>query len=149
MRDLGRLLGHFQPGDRARVEGAGQSSDEAVTALVDGLLDLREKARAEKDFARSDALRNLLNDSGVEVHDGRERARSEAASSCLDPLMERLIALRTSSRANKDFATADALRRRRRAATAATEARRHALATPLTDLVELGELRAHAAADLG
>lgn len=110
MRDLGRLLGHFQPGDRARVEGAGQSSDEAVTALVDGLLDLREKARAEKDFARSDALRNLLNDSGVEVHDGRERARSEAASSCLDPLMERLIALRTSSRANKDFATADALR---------------------------------------
>jgi hypothetical protein len=42
---------------------------EAVSPLVEGLLTLRAKARADKDFATSDQIRDQLTAAGVEVRD--------------------------------------------------------------------------------
>ncbi len=54
--------------------GAGDSSDErrlhdAVDALVATLLDQRQAARAAKDFATADALRDQIKAAGIEVED--------------------------------------------------------------------------------
>jgi cysteinyl-tRNA synthetase len=40
-----------------------------VDALVSGLLEQRATARAEKDFATSDAIRDRLKEAGVEITD--------------------------------------------------------------------------------
>ena len=43
-----------------------------VDALVQGLLEEREKARAEKDWARADAIRDQLKAAGIEIEDTPE-----------------------------------------------------------------------------
>ncbi|MBU2076345.1 MAG: cysteine--tRNA ligase [Actinobacteria bacterium] len=53
--------------------GPAASGDERLTAVVDalvsGLLDQRASARAEKDFATADAIRDRLKQAGVEITD--------------------------------------------------------------------------------
>jgi len=53
--------------------GAGSSDDAALTAAVDalvaGLLEQRAQARAEKDFARADLIRDQITTAGIEVED--------------------------------------------------------------------------------
>ena len=53
--------------------GPAASGDERLTAVVDalvsGLLDQRATARAEKDFATADAIRDRLKQAGVEITD--------------------------------------------------------------------------------
>ena len=55
------------------VWGAPGSSDAKLTAAVDalvaGLLDQRDRARADKDFAAADAIRDQLKAAGIEVED--------------------------------------------------------------------------------
>jgi cysteinyl-tRNA synthetase len=41
----------------------------AVDALVAGLLEQRAKARADKDFATADAIRDQIKAAGIEVED--------------------------------------------------------------------------------
>jgi cysteinyl-tRNA synthetase len=58
----------------AHWSGAGGSSDEArlhdaVDALVASLLDQRQAARAAKDFATADAIRDQIKAAGIEVED--------------------------------------------------------------------------------
>ena len=53
-------------------EKAGNENTELVAGLVDFLIDLRKKARANKDFATSDQIRNHLAELGVEVKDTKE-----------------------------------------------------------------------------
>ncbi|MBW3069215.1 cysteine--tRNA ligase [Actinomyces sp. 594] len=59
---------------RARVIGAGSGADDAamraLDRLVTGLLEQRAQARAAKDWARADALREELAAAGVVVEDG-------------------------------------------------------------------------------
>ena len=50
---------------RVRPVDAQLSEDEIEAALLD-----RKQARADKDFARSDAIRDTLSGKGVEVMDG-------------------------------------------------------------------------------
>ena len=50
---------------RVRPAEASLTADEIEARLAD-----RKAARAEKDFARSDAIRDALTDAGVEVMDG-------------------------------------------------------------------------------
>ena len=73
LRDLGRLLGLFHPGDLQRMGRA-----EEQGALLEGalrlLLDLRQQAREHKDFALSDRIRDGLTALGIEVMDGAEGA---------------------------------------------------------------------------
>ncbi len=72
MRDLGRLLGLLQVGDLARVEKAGMDEDSELATLVEQILAARTKARADKDWARADILRDALTDAGIQVLDSAE-----------------------------------------------------------------------------
>ena len=49
---------------------SGPDSDEALSALVDSMIALRWQAKAEKNFALSDALRDALDNAGIDVKDG-------------------------------------------------------------------------------
>jgi cysteinyl-tRNA synthetase len=76
LRDLGRLIGLFQPGDgrdtaATATAGAGDERLAQVMALV---LDLRAQARARRDFAASDQIRDRLKAAGIEVKDGKDGA---------------------------------------------------------------------------
>ena len=53
-------------------EKNGNENTNLVAGLVDFLIDLRKKAKANKDFATSDQIRNHLGDLGVEVKDTKE-----------------------------------------------------------------------------
>jgi cysteinyl-tRNA synthetase len=57
--------------DEAATAGAEQ---EALDKVMQIILDLRQQARADKDWALSDKLRDALNDAGVTVKDGKEGA---------------------------------------------------------------------------
>lgn len=51
------------------ASGAGDAAHRALTDLVDALLEQRQKARAERDFATADLLRDRLLASGIAVED--------------------------------------------------------------------------------
>ncbi|MEZ4595566.1 MAG: hypothetical protein R3C32_01325 [Chloroflexota bacterium] len=61
----------------ARLGGAAgtadrTSADARLAPLVDLLVDLRDRARAERDWRRADWIRDALVDAGIEVRDGAE-----------------------------------------------------------------------------
>jgi cysteinyl-tRNA synthetase len=77
LRDCGRLLGLFQPGDIAKpTTSAASASNEADQGLVDGLmqllLDLRQQARARRDFATADQIRDHLQGLAITVTDSKD-----------------------------------------------------------------------------
>ena len=49
--------------------GRRRALTDAVDVLVAGLLEQRAKARADKDFARADAIRDRIKAAGIEVED--------------------------------------------------------------------------------
>ncbi len=55
---------------------AGTDTDDRATEVLDGvvnlLLDMRVKAKADKDFATSDGIRNALKELGITVMDGKD-----------------------------------------------------------------------------
>jgi len=54
--------------------GTGRAEREALSVLVDAAIEERAQARAAKDWARADALRDRLGAAGVVLEDGREGA---------------------------------------------------------------------------
>ncbi len=52
-------------------ENANQGQD-VLAPVVQILIDMRNEAKANKDYARSDAIRKQLADAGVELKDGKE-----------------------------------------------------------------------------
>ncbi len=70
VRGMLDLLG-LDPADPAWGSGGGTEDKltAAVDALVSGLLDDRARARAEKDFATADAIRDRIKAAGIEVED--------------------------------------------------------------------------------
>ncbi len=67
-RMLGLLgLDPLDPVWRGQVSGT--PSEEVIDALVSALLDQRDDARARRDFAAADAIRDRLREAGVEVED--------------------------------------------------------------------------------
>jgi cysteinyl-tRNA synthetase len=76
LRDLGRLLGLFQPGD-GKDTGVAAADDEegaAVAAAMAKVLALRQTVRAQKRFADSDKIRAALTAAGIVVKDGKDGA---------------------------------------------------------------------------
>ncbi|MBE7324695.1 cysteine--tRNA ligase [Nocardioides sp. Y6] len=62
----------LHPGDEAWATGASDDTarlTEAVDALVAGLLEQRQQARATKDFAAADAIRDRIKAAGIEIED--------------------------------------------------------------------------------
>jgi cysteinyl-tRNA synthetase len=54
-------------------EGAAASGErDAVDGLVDGLVEARDTARANRDFATADRIRDRLAAAGIEVRDGSD-----------------------------------------------------------------------------
>jgi cysteinyl-tRNA synthetase len=68
----------------ARAGGAAERLREAVDSLVGALLEQRQEARARKDFAAADALRDRLKAAGVAVEDTPAGPRWEIAGDSRD-----------------------------------------------------------------
>ena len=79
-RDLGRFIGLFQPGDtKDTAAGAvpGEAGDETLGKVMGLVLEIRQKARANRDFATSDLIRDRLKDAGITVKDAKDGAAWE------------------------------------------------------------------------
>jgi cysteinyl-tRNA synthetase len=118
VRDLGRIIGLFQPGDgadtaesKAQTEQAGEQYLGQIMALV---LALRQDVRARRDFVTADKIRDTLAVAGIAVKDAKDGATwSVAPAGGSDPLnaaMQVVMDLRSTARGAKDFATADRIR---------------------------------------
>jgi cysteinyl-tRNA synthetase len=54
---------------------ANESQGRGGDAILDRLLEMRREARTNKDFAKGDAIRNLLTEAGVLIEDTKDGAR--------------------------------------------------------------------------
>ena len=74
LRDLGRIIGLFQPGDAIPTESGAGQADERLAAVMDLLLELRQTARANRDFATTDRIRDALGAVGIRIKDAKDGA---------------------------------------------------------------------------
>ncbi|MEQ8849772.1 cysteine--tRNA ligase [Botrimarina sp.] len=109
IKELAGILGLFcEPPAQA-----GGATDELLGKVMPVVIDLRSEARAAKNFAVADAIRDGLKLAGVTIEDRPGGAEwSGGGEGAVDAVMRMLIDLRADSRKNKDFATADAVRDR-------------------------------------
>ncbi|MEO0531858.1 MAG: cysteine--tRNA ligase [Planctomycetota bacterium] len=106
IKELASILGLFQ-----KPPAAAGGGDDLFAKVMPVVIALRAEARAAKNFAVADAIRDGLAPTGVTLEDragGTEWSGGD--SEATEGVMQMLIALRAEARANKDFATADALR---------------------------------------
>ncbi|MDO5049198.1 MAG: cysteine--tRNA ligase [Actinomycetaceae bacterium] len=76
VRAMMDVLGLDPAGEQWASEKSEDSGkDEALDVLVNELIEQRKAARAEKDWARADAIRDQLSAAGVVVEDGADGAR--------------------------------------------------------------------------
>jgi cysteinyl-tRNA synthetase len=54
------------------LEFNSEAGDDRLSPVMDLVLELRQKARANKDWGTSDLIRDGLKNAGVEVKDGKE-----------------------------------------------------------------------------
>lgn len=108
IKELSGILGIFT---HPPTEAGG--GDELLYKVMQLVIGLRAEARAAKNFAVADAVRDGLAPTGITLEDRAGGTEwSGGGEGALDAVMQMLIELRASSRAAKDFATADALRDR-------------------------------------
>ncbi|MBA2479692.1 MAG: cysteine--tRNA ligase [Planctomycetes bacterium] len=113
VRDLGRLIGIFQPGDAADTTSSAEVAPASLSDIMALVLHLRQHARAQRAFATSDRIRAALTEAGVAVKDAKDGATWEMtgpAETAMARVMELVIALRQQARADKDFAASDRIR---------------------------------------
>jgi len=79
LRDLGRLLGLFMPGDGRATAGESVGSDARLAAAMGALLPLRQMVRAARDFTAADRIRARLGAVGIVIKDGKDGSDWEAA----------------------------------------------------------------------
>ncbi|CFX03969.1 Cysteine-tRNA ligase [Syntrophomonas zehnderi OL-4] len=133
--ELSRLLNSFmadqdrrEPAARTAVKNAAEifmellsvlgiiierdtNDEQYVNLLLKLLLDLRNLARQEKDYALSDAVRDRLNGLNVKVEDNPEGSRFRyEVSPAVDELLEYILAIRQESKAQRQYARADWIR---------------------------------------
>jgi len=107
LRELTSVLGIFT---HEQTSGGG---DELLGQVMQLVIDLRTEARANKNFDTADAIRDGIGPIGIVLEDragGTEWSGGDDSS--LEGVMQLLIELRQTARANKDFATSDTIRDR-------------------------------------
>ena len=109
LKELSNILGIFvQP----PIE-AGGADDELLAQAMQLVIDLRAEARSNKNFATADAIRDGIGPLGVVLEDRAGGTEwSGGGEDTLAGIMQLLIDLRQTARANKDFATSDTIRDR-------------------------------------
>lgn len=108
IKELGNVLGLF-----TQPPAAAGGGDELLGQVMQLVIDLRAEARAAKNFAMADAIRDGLAPTGIVLEDragGTEWTGGDADS--LEAVIQMLIKLRQTARENKDFAAGDAVRDR-------------------------------------
>jgi cysteinyl-tRNA synthetase len=71
LRSLGATLGILQQSPQAFLQNAsGQASGALDAAAIDALIAERAQAKAAREFARADQIRQALADQGVQLKDG-------------------------------------------------------------------------------
>ena len=109
LRELASILGVFLD-PPAQTGGA---DEELLGKVMELVIELRAEARASKKFETADAIRDGIGPLGIVLEDragGTEWSGGDDDS--LDGIMQLLIDLRQTARANKDFATSDTIRDR-------------------------------------
>ena len=102
LRELSATLGIF----RQPIESDSGDDGPLISGLMKLVIDIRTQARANKNFATADQIRDGLTAAGITLEDragGTEWEQDAAATGVLDSLMQLLISIRASSRENKDF----------------------------------------------
>ena len=108
LKELSTILGLF-----GEPTSAGGSTDELLAQTMQLVIDLRTEARANKNFATADAIRDGIGPVGITLEDRAGGTEwTGGGDSALDGIMQLLIELRQTARANKDFATSDTIRDR-------------------------------------
>jgi cysteinyl-tRNA synthetase len=79
LRDLGRLLGLFMPGDERSTLGDGGGAEPRLAAAMRALLPLRQQVRAARDFAAADRIRARLGAVGIVIKDAKDASTWEAS----------------------------------------------------------------------
>ncbi len=113
LRDLGRILGLFQPGDDGFASNSGGDERDRLGVVLDALLRVRAAAREAREYSTADGVRDLLLAQGVTVNDGAEGATwDEDPGTPVDlrVLLDGAMGLREAARDRKDYATADDVR---------------------------------------
>ena len=77
LRDLGRVLGLFQVDDQ--LVSAAPVANAALSAAMELLIELRADARARRDFATADRIRDQLGAAGITIADGKDGTTWELA----------------------------------------------------------------------
>ena len=109
IKELANILGIFQKPPVMASSG----SDETLAKIMPLVIDLRANARAAKNFAMADAIRDGLAPAGIKIEDRPSGAEwTGGGEGAVDKVMAMLIELRQTVRKNKDFATSDAIRDR-------------------------------------
>lgn len=103
LRDLGEVLGIFMETD---YEETG-----IVDRVLEIILDLRQMARQDKDYATADHIRDFLKGISVSVEDtgSGSRIRYEKQPE-LKTLMDKILELRSSFRQERNYSRADYVR---------------------------------------
>jgi len=78
LRDLTAVLGLFRK--PPLTAGGGEADGETIAALMQLLIDLRKEARAKKDFATGDMIRDRLGEIGIALLDKKEGTSWERKS---------------------------------------------------------------------
>jgi cysteinyl-tRNA synthetase len=55
-----------------KSDSENSKANDALTKVIELLIDMRAKAKANKDFATSDEIRNKLTEAGIQIKDGKE-----------------------------------------------------------------------------
>jgi cysteinyl-tRNA synthetase len=74
MRDLGRLIGIFQPGDGKDTVSETTDGGDALASAMTLVLELRQSARSDRRFAVADRIRDALAGAGIVVKDAKDGA---------------------------------------------------------------------------
>ncbi|NLO22601.1 MAG: cysteine--tRNA ligase [Syntrophomonadaceae bacterium] len=103
IRELGDVLGIFIENDYAETGIA--------DSVLEILINLRQRARQEKDYATADNIRNFLSSISVSVEDTGNSSRTRYENQPdLKTLMDKILELRSSFRQGKKYSLADYIR---------------------------------------